>query len=163
MGIVIFIIIVILIYLAYMLYFKEYVDVCKIFRTLEKTLDTRDLLVMQSIAEIKNKKIKGETTKYIDKRMKIKKSGFNEKIRADVDLNKKLKETYKELNNYMQNPVIRSTFLRIVVLEKKLKVIREEYNIAVEKYNLNMIHHKAICMGIIRMKPLDTYKSSAEN
>lgn len=159
MYIVLFLVVIFLIYLGYMLYFKEYVDVCKIFSTLEKTLNTRDLLLTQIIGELKNKRIKGETLKLISKRIKSKKSGYNEKIRIDVELNKKLKETYKEMNALTNNPVIKETFLKIIALEKKLKIQREEYNMAVEKYNRNIIHHKAVCMLFIRMKPLDTYKS----
>ena len=75
-----------------------------------------------------------------------------------MELNKKLKETYKEINNLTNNPVIKESFLKIIALEKKLKLQREEYNKAVEKYNRNIIHHKTVCMLLIRMKPLDTYK-----
>lgn len=159
MYIILFLVVVFLIYLGYMLYFKEYVDVCKVFNTLEKTLDTRDLALMKILGELKNKRIKGETTKLISKRINSKKSGYNEKIKIDVELNKKLKETYNEINNIINNPVIKETFTRIITLEKKLKVQREEYNLFVEKYNRNIIHHKKICILLLRMKPLDTYGS----
>lgn len=159
MYIVLLLVVIFFIYLGYMLYFKEYVDVCKIFNTLEKTLNTRDLLLTQIIGELKNKRIKGETLKLISKRIKSKKSGYNQKIRIDVELNKKLKETYKEINNLTNNPVVKESFLKIIALEKKLKLQREEYNKAVEKYNRNIIHHKTVCMLFIRMKPLDTYKT----
>ena len=160
-SIVLLLIILFLIYLVYMLYFKEYVDVSNVFRTLEKTLDTRDLFLMKIIGEMKNKRIKGETVKLISKRIKSRKSGYNEKIRIDIELNHQLKETYKEINTLIKNPVIKESFLKIIALEKKLKLQREEYNKVVEKYNRNIIHHKKVCMLLIRMKPLDTYKSSA--
>lgn len=161
-SILVVLLIVFLVYLGYMLYFKEYVDVCRVFNVLEKTLDTRDLLLMKIIGEVKNKRIKGDTIKIISKRIKSKKSGYNEKIRIDVELNKQLKETYKEINTLIKNPVVKESFLKIVALEKKLKLQREEYNKVVEKYNRNIIHHKTVCMMFIRMKPLDTYKTSAK-
>ncbi len=160
---IVILVVVFLVYLGYMLYFKEYVDVCRMFDLLEKTLDTRDLLITKIIDEIKNKRIKESTVKLINKRVKARKSGFNEKIKIDVELNKCLKETYQELNKLIKNPVVKETFLRIITLEKKLKLQREEYNKLVEKYNRNIIHHKTVCMTIIRMRPLDTYKSSGKD
>lgn len=161
-SILVTLLIIFLIYLGYMLYFKEYVDVCRVFNVLEKTLDTRDLLLMKILGEIKNKRIKVSTIELISKRIKARKSGFNEKIRIDVELNQQLKETYKELNNLIKNPLVKEGFLKIVTLEKKLRIQREEYSTMVDLYNRNIIHHKKVCMRLIRMKPLDTYKSSAQ-
>lgn len=160
-SILVTLLIIFLIYLGYMLYFKEYVDVCRVFNVLEKTLDTRDLLLMKILGEIKNKRIKVKTIELISKRIKARKSGFNEKIRIDVELNQQLKETYKELNMLIKNPLVKEGFLKIVTLEKKLRLQREEYSAMVEMYNRNIIHHRKVCMMLIRMKPLDTYKSSA--
>lgn len=162
MVILITLVVLFLIYLGYMLYFKEYVDVCRVFDVLEKTLDTRDLLLVKIIDEIKNRRIKENTVKLINKRIKARKSGYNEKIRIDIELNQQLKETYQEINQLTKNPIVKESFLKIITLEKKLKFQREEYNKVVEKYNRNIIHHKTVCMTIIRMRPLDTYKSSGK-
>lgn len=158
MQIMIFLVALFLFYLGYMLYFKEYVDVCKAFTMLEKMLNQRDLLLIKVLDEIKNKRLKTETINLIGKRVKARKSGYNEKVKIDVELNKKLKETYTEIDKLTSNLVIKEVFLKIVVLEKKLKVLREEYNDFVEKYNRNIIHHRKICILFLRMKPLDTYK-----
>lgn len=162
MVILITLVVLFLIYLGYMLYFKEYVDVCRVFDVLEKTLDTRDLLLVKIIDEIKNRRIKENTVKLINKRIKARKSSYNEKIRIDIELNQQLKETYQEINQLTKNPIVKESFLKIITLEKKLKFQREEYNKVVEKYNRNIIHHKTVCMTIIRMRPLDTYKSSGK-
>ena len=154
---IIFVVIIFLLFIFYIFYLKEYVEVKRIFDSLEKTLDTRDLLVMKLLPEIKDEKIKTEVAKWIDLRVKNRKSSFNDKIKIDVELNKELKEFYTLINKITNNEVIKATFTNIIELEKKLKNIRNEYNIAVEKYNMNLVMHKFMCMRIIRMKPLDTY------
>lgn len=156
LGFVILIIIGI-VYLGYLLYFKEYKEVMANFETLVKVLETRDLLLMRILPEIKDKKVKEETARLVENRMKCKNAGCNAFIKSDVELNKQLYLTYPELEK-IKNVLVREEFKRIITLEKKLKVIRREYNQAVEKYNQNLIHHKKMCMKYLRMKPLDTYQ-----
>ena len=156
-GTIILIMIVILIALIYMLYFKEYKDVMGNFQTLIKVLETRDLLLMRILPEVKDKKIKEETARLVEQRMNCKKAGCNNLIKSDVELNKQLKVTYKEIDK-LKNALVREEFKRIITLEKKLKVIRREYNKSVDKYNKNLIAHKKMCIKYLRMKPLDTYK-----
>lgn len=148
---------IIIVFLLYMLYFKEYKDVMANFETLIKVLETRDLLLMRVLPEIKDKKIKEETARLVEERMKCKTGGCDNLIKSDVELNKQLKITYEELEK-IKNAIVREEFRRIVSLEKKLKVIRREYNNAVEKYNQNLINHKKMCIKYLRMKPLNTYK-----
>jgi len=143
--------------LIYLLYFKEYKEVMANFETLVKVLETRDLLLMRILPEVKDKKIKEETVRLVEQRMQCKTSGCNALIKSDVELNKQLTRTYCELEK-IKNALVREEFKRIVSLEKNLKVIRREYNQAVEKYNQNLIHHKKMCIKYLRMKPLDTYK-----
>lgn len=143
--------------LIYLLYFKEYKEVMANFETLIKVLETRDLLLMRILPEIKDKNIKEETVKLVEQRMQCKNGGCNALIKSDVELNKQLNITYRELEK-IKNALVREEFKRIVSLEKKLKVIRREYNEAVEKYNQNLINHKKMCIKYLRMKPLDTYK-----
>lgn len=155
-GIIIFLVIVGVI-LIYLLYFKEYKDVMANFETLVKVLEIRDLLLMRILPEVKDKKIKEETARLVEQRMQCKNGGCNALIKSDVELNKQLRVTYKELEK-IKNALVREEFKRIVSLEKKLKVIRREYNQAVDQYNKNLIHHKKMCIKYLRMKPLDTYK-----
>lgn len=148
---------IILIMVVYFLYFKDYVEVKKVFKILTKTLDTRDLLIMKLVPEIKNKKEKAEIIRLVDDRMKSKKMSYTEQIKLDVELNDKLKNMYFNLEQEKDNPVIKATLTRAFELEKTLKKVRNEYNVAVEKYNMNLIMHKFVCMRVIRMKPLDIY------
>lgn len=147
------------IFLCYLLYFKEYKDVMANFETLVKVLETRDLLLMRILPEIKDKKIKEDTVRLVEQRMRCKEGGCNALIKSDVELNKQLTITYQELDK-LKNALVREEFKRIVSLEKKLKIIRREYNESVEKYNKNLVHHKKMCIKYLRMKPLDTYKIS---
>lgn len=156
MGLILLIICAI-VFLIYMLYFKEYKDVMGNFQTLVKVLETRDLLLMRILPEVSDKKIKEETARLVDQRMQCKNAGCNNLIKSDVELNKQLTITYKEIDK-LKNALVREEFKRIISLEKKLKVIRREYNNAVEKYNKNLIAHKKMCIKYLRMKPLDTYK-----
>lgn len=148
---------IILIMIVYFLYFRDYIEVKKVFKILIKTLDTRDLLIMKLVPEIKNKKEKAEIIRLVDDRMKSKKMSYTEQIKLDVELNDKLKNMYFNLEQEKDNPVIKATLARAFELEKTLKKVRNEYNVAVEKYNMNLIMHKFVCMRVIRMKPLDIY------
>ena len=56
LGVVLLIVIGI-VYLGYLLYFKEYKEVMANFQTLVKVLETRDLLLMRILPDIKDKKI----------------------------------------------------------------------------------------------------------
>ncbi|MBQ9267523.1 MAG: hypothetical protein IJ217_04520 [Clostridia bacterium] len=141
----------------YFVYLKDYAEVNRVFSSLEKTLDARDLLVMKLVPEIKDKKMQAKVVKLIEERMNHKNIPYNDKIALDIALNKELKEFYAAVNEKADNPVIKATFAKAVEFEKVLKKIRNEYNLAVTKYNTNLVMHKFVCMRIIRMKPLDTY------
>lgn len=156
LGFVILVIIFI-IWILYSLYFKEYRDVMAMYETLVKVLETRDLLLMRILPEVKDKKIREETSRLVQNRMQCKNAGCNLLVKSDVELNKQLKKTYQEIEK-IKNTLVREEFRRVVSLEKKLKVIRREYNQAVEKYNQNLINHKKMCIKYLRMKPLDTYE-----
>lgn len=152
-----FIVIVVLLFVFYNFYLKDFFAVKRIFNSLQKTLDTRDLLIIKLLPEINDKEIQESIAKWIDLRVKSKGSSFNDKIKIDVELNKELKKFYSLINELTNNQVIKATFANVINLEKKLKNIRKEYNLAVEKYNMNLVMHKFICIRIIHMKPLDTY------
>ena len=112
---------------------------------------------MRILPEIKDRKIKEETARLVEQRMECKNAGCNNLIKSDVELNRQLAITYKEIDK-IKNVLVREEFKKIVSLEKKLKVIRREYNKSVDKYNKNLIAHKKMCIKYLRMKPLDTYE-----
>ena len=140
----------------YIFFFKEYSEVMANYETLVKVLETRDLMLMRILPEIKNKAKKDEITTLVSKRMDAKSIGNNELVKADVDINKKLKPLYDEFNK-SKNPIVKEVFRRIVNLEKKLKIIRREYNKAVEAYNDKIVKHPKRYIKFLHMKPLDNY------
>lgn len=137
-------------------FFKEYNEVEANFETLVKVLETRDLLLMRVLPEVKNKNTKEEIAKLVSERMEAKKRGANELIVKDVALNRKLKNVYDEIN-FSKNPIVKEEFKRIVHLEKNLKQIRRNYNASVEKYNKKFTEHPKLYLKYLRMKPLNTY------
>ncbi len=145
-------------YYVYGTYFKEYFEVKKVFYTLQKVLDTRDVLLLKLTSEKVEKKLVAKIVMLIDKRRETKKSGYTVRMKADVELSNELKKFYLKLNKVVDNDLSKEVFKRIVELEKQAKKIRISYNNAVERYNNNLILHKKVCMKIIHMKPLDTYK-----
>ncbi len=155
---IILLLIVIFCYYIYGMYFKEYFEVKKINNTLQKILDTRDLLLLKLTGERVNKKDIAKVLMLIDKRKDTKNAGYTFKMQADVELNKELKSFYEKLSKVLDNDISKDTFKRVIELEKQAKKARISYNNAVERYNNNLILHKKVCMRIIHMKPLDTYK-----
>ena len=154
-GIIILVVLIIILSL-YVFFFKEYSEVMANFETLVKVLETRDLILMRILPEIKNKSKKEEITKLVSDRMEAKSIGNNELVKADVEINKRLKPLYDEFNK-SPNPIVKEGFRRIVHLEKQLKVIRREYNKSVEKYNDRIVKHPKIYIKHFHMKPLDNY------
>lgn len=146
--------------IIYNLYFKDYIEVKKSFNILIKTLDTRDLLVMKLVPELENKSERADIVKLIEMRMKNKKSSFTNQIKIDIELNEKLKDMYLKLEKNKNNLVLQSALRNSLEIENTLKKLRTEYNLTVEKYNMNLVMHKFVCMRVIRMKPLDTYGKS---
>lgn len=151
-------ILIIVAYYVYGTYFKEYFEVKKVFYTLQKVLDARDVLVLKLTSEKVEKKLIAKVVMLIDKRRETKKSGYTIRMKADVELSNELRKFYLKLNKAVDNDLAKEVFKRIVELEKQAKKIRISYNNAVERYNNNLILHKKVCMRIIHMKPLDTYK-----
>jgi len=152
--------ILLIVLLIYFILFKEYSEVMANYETLVKVIETRDLILMRVLPEIKSKKVKDDMTKYIAARMNAKKTGNDDLVKADVNINKHLKPVYDELNN-SQNPIVKEEFKRIVNLEKKLKIIRREYNNSVDKYNEKISKRPKLFIKRLHMKPLNTYKFSS--
>lgn len=145
------------VFLIYILFFKEYFKVRRVYMHLTKFLYARDALALKLIPETKNKKLAKKVVMLIDERKENFKTSYNNSILSDVKLNSELRKFYEYLNSVEKNEVTNSVLKKILTLEKDLKNIRKEYNIAVEKYNRNLLKHKFVCLKLIRMKPLDTY------
>ena len=155
LGIILLVIISIILIL-YFLFFKEYSFVMGNFKTLIKVIDTRDIILLRLLPEIKNKKIKDDMTMLINERIHSKNLGNDKLVELDCKINKKLDRIYKELND-SKNPIVKEELRRIINLEKKLKIIRREYNDAVETYNAKLLKHPKTMIKLIHMKLLNTY------
>lgn len=155
---IVVLIIIILIFVIYQLYFKHYFKVKNIYETLRNFLDVRDSLVLKLIPEIKNDVVRENIIALIEERKENFKTSYNNSIKADAKLNSSLRVFYEEINKLEKNDVINSVFGKVIKLEKDLKNIRNEYSLEVEEYNNNLVKHKFVCLKIIKMKPLDTYK-----
>ena len=153
---IILLLVVIVYFLISTLVFKEYNEVEANYNTLLKVLETRDIILMRLLPEIKSKRTREEIAKLVSERMEAKKKGTNIIIRKDVELNKHLKPIYDEINE-SKNPIVKEEFKRIIKLEKSLKNIRREYTSSAEKYNEKFSKHPKLYLKYLRMKPLDTY------
>ena len=151
-------ILIIFAYYVYGMYFKEYFEVKKVYNTLQKVLDTRDVLLLKLTSEKIDKKSIAKIVMLIDKRKETRNSGYTVRMNADVELSNELRNFYPVLSKVLDNDLSKDIFKRIIELEKQAKKIRISYNNAVDNYNNNLILHKKVCMRIIHMKPLDTYK-----
>ena len=154
----IFLLLVIFGYYFYGTYLKEYFKVKKVYETLQKILDTRDLLLLDLSHDKVDKKEFAKILSLIDKRKETRNSGYTVRMNADVELSNELKSFYKSLAKILDNDFSKELVSRIVELEKQARKTRISYNDAVERYNNNLILHKKVCMRFIHMKPLDTYK-----
>lgn len=155
---IILLLLAIFLYYAYGMYFKEYFEVKKVYSTLQKVLDTRDVLLLKLTSEKFDKRSLAKIIMLIDKRKETKNSGYTVRMNADVELSNELRSFYPKISQAINNDLSKEVFMKIMKLEKQAKKIRISYNNAVERYNNNLILHKKVCMKLIRMKPLDTYK-----
>ena len=154
---IIFIVLFVIFISIHYLFFKEYSIVMGNFQTLIKVIESRDLLLLRVLPEIKNKKIKDDMTMLISQRMAAKRQGNDKLIEMDVKINKKLNRVYTEFNS-SKNLIVREELKRLVNLEKKLKVIRREYNKSVENYNNKLIKHPKLMMKFLKMRPYNLYE-----
>ena len=155
---IVLLLLIIFLYYVYGMYFKEYFEVKKVYNTLQNILDARDVLVLKLTSEKVTKRELAKVIMLIDERRATKGAGYTIRMEADVRLSNELKNFYSRISKIINNDLSKEVFKRIMELEKKAKKARIEFNNAVERYNNNLILHKKVCMKIIRMKPLDTYK-----
>ena len=158
-GIIILFVIVLVAYVIYRFYFEDYTKVRKMFRLLQKFLDARDSLVLKLVPDIKDKKLSKEVLKRIEERKLNFSSGQNNAILSDIKLNAILKKLYEQLNLVEKNDLEKEIFISIMQAEQKLRHLRQEYNHVVFDYNQNLLRHNIVCLKLIKMKPLDQYKS----
>lgn len=160
---IIALVIIAIIYLIYVLYLKPFFDVKKVIGILENFLNTRDSLILKLIPEIKNKELKSKIISSIDIRRKSFNLTYNAAIESDIKLNSELKDLYEELNKIKNNKIVIGIFENIIKLEKELKNIRNQYNEKALKYNETLIKRKNVCIKLLKMKPLNTYKRKVNN
>ncbi len=164
-GIGFYMILAIIIFIVFILYliiqfsfFKEYSMVMSNYNTLLKVLETRDLVLMRVLPEIKNKKTKDEITSLIAERIDNKKNDNDKIIELDVKINQKLDKAYSELDK-SNNPIVKEELRRLVQFEKSLKTIRKEYTKSVDLYNEKILKHPKAMIKFWKMKPLNNYKT----
>ena len=150
---ILIIVVVILIYVFYRVYLKDFIEVRKTYTTLKKFLSTRDALLLKLLPELKNTIDANKILSFVEERRLNFESSYNNAIKADVKLNKELKMAYSEISKAKLNSISLQLFNTILKTESELKTLRAKYNETVEKYNNNFV-----CLKIIKMKPLDTYK-----
>ena len=54
--------------------------------------------------------------------------------------------------------MVTGIFENIIKIEKELKNIRTKYNEVATKYNDNLVKRKNVCVKLLKMRPLNTYK-----
>lgn len=140
-------------------YLKEYIEVTKVYKVLRKVLESRDLLVLKILPDIKNKKEAEKVLNLINERNKKSKISYDDAITADIALHNELKNLYEIINNQKKNELQEEIFKKIINFEKRIKTLRKEYTKAVEKYNMSLTIHPKVCIKILHMKPLEMYAS----
>ena len=153
---IIFLSVLIIFAIIYFSLFREYSQMMHSYEMLVKVLETRNLILMRILPEIKDKKTKKEITSYIDGMIQNKRANNDKVLELDVCINKKLDKVYSELNT-SKNPVVKEELKKAVNFEKKLKIIRREYNNSVEKYNNKLIKHPKLMAKCLKMRPYNTY------
>lgn len=138
-------------------YFKEFIDVTVIYKSMKKVLESRDLLILKILPDVKNQKLLEEVLTLIHERKEKSKISYNEGIKADVALHQELKTLYEEIQKMEKNELQEEIFKRIIELEKMAKELRKKYTVAAEKYNLSLTLHPKLYMKRLHMKPLDVY------
>ena len=155
---IVLLVIILIIYLVYILYLKPFFDVRRVIYTLRDFLNTRDSLILKLIPEVKNKELKENIVGLINSRKEKFNLTYNDAIESDIRLNSELKKLYEEINKIKNNRMVTGIFENIIKIEKELKNIRAKYNEVATKYNDNLVKRKNVCIKLLKMRPLNTYK-----
>ncbi len=155
---IVLLVIILIIYLVYILYLKPFFDVRRVIYTLRDFLSTRDSLILKLIPEVKNKELKENIVGLINSRKEKFNLTYNDAIESDIRLNSELKRLYEEINKIKNNRMVTGIFENIIKIEKELKNIRTKYNEVATKYNDNLVKRKNVCIKLLKMRPLNTYK-----
>lgn len=155
---IVLLVIILIIYLVYILYLKPFFDVRRVIYTLRDFLSTRDSLILKLIPEVKNKELKENIVGLINSRKGKFNLTYNDAIESDIRLNSELKRLYEEINKIKNNRMVTGIFENIIKIEKELKNIRTKYNEVATKYNDNLVKRKNVCIKLLKMRPLNTYK-----
>ncbi len=155
---IVLLVIILIIYLVYILYLKPFFDVRRVIYTLRDFLSTRDSLILKLIPEVKNKELKENIVGLINSRKEKFNLTYNDAIESDIRLNSELKKLYEEINKIKNNRMVTGIFENIIKIEKELKNIRAKYNEVATKYNDNLVKRKNVCVKLLKMRPLNTYK-----
>ena len=138
-------------------YLKEFIEVTIIYKSLCKLLNSRDLLLLKILPDIKKKKQKERILLLIDERNKKSKISYDDAIFADVELHNELKAFYNDVDKMKKNELQMEIFKKIISFENQIKNVRKKYSAAGEKYNMSLTIHPKFCVKFLHMKPLEIY------
>ena len=147
---ILFLIITIFVFFVYGLYLREYVEVTVVFKS-------RDLLVLKLLPDFKKKSLSEKILNLINDRNAKSKISYDDALAADVALHNELKKLYDVINKEKKNALQEDIFKRIILMEKRIKILRSKYTAAVAKYNMSLTIHPKVCLKIFHMKPLEMY------
>lgn len=139
------------------IYLKEFIEVTVIYKSLRKLLDSRDVLLLKLLPDIKDKKQKEKILNLINERNKKSKISYDDAIYADVQLHNELKNLYTVIEKMKKNELQCEIFKKIIAFENQIKTVRKKYSNAVEKYNMSLTIHPKFCIKFLHMKPLEIY------
>ncbi|MBQ8299638.1 MAG: LemA family protein [Clostridia bacterium] len=161
---VVFLIVIIALVFMYIrnVYLKEFIEVTVIYKSLCKLLNSRDLLLLKILPDIKNKKQTEKILTLIDERNKKSKISYDDAILADVELHNELKSLYSVIEKMKKNELQTEIFKKIISFENQIKNVRKKYSFAVEKYNMSLTIHPKFCIKFMHMKPLEIYGNATK-
>lgn len=160
-------ILIIIVLLSYIyirnVYLKDFIEMNSIYKSLCKLLDSRDLLILKILPDVKNEKIQEKVLNLINKRRECSKISYDSELEADVELNNDLKILYDKIDKMNKNELQLEIFKKIISLEKQIKSVRLKYNVVAEKYNMSLTVHPKFCVKFMKMKPIEIYGSAKKN
>lgn len=138
-------------------YLNEFIEVTVVFKSLRKLLESRDLLLLKLLPDVKKTKQREKILGLIDERNKKSKISYDDAIFADVELHNELKSFYVTIDKMKKNELQLEIFKKIIAFENQIKTVRRKYSLAVEKYNMSLTLHPKFCVKFLHMKPLELY------
>ncbi len=156
-GVCISVLFLLLVYF-YMMYLREFIKVAKVYKSLRKLLEARDILVLKLLPDIKNPEISNKILNLINERQVKSKVSYDDGINADIALFHELKRLYEVIDKMDRDELQTEVFKHIINLEMQIKSVRKRYSEAVNEYNLSLTIHPKVLIKWLHMRPFELYK-----